>query len=108
MKPLQECDGRLVATLLHLHLSLADRARVNPPVPQAILFERRGTRLGYRLLCPIPHISIVDAPELNSDLATLSRDLEKILIHNGLYPNEAHAFLNSASTELFAHQQNRP
>jgi hypothetical protein len=75
--------------------------RAESTIPQAILYERRGTRLGYRLLGPIQHSSIVDAPELNSDLATLSRDLEKILIEDGLYPDEARAMLKTWNDSWF-------
>src|SRR5215470_9934706 len=48
-------------------------------IPQAILFERRGERLGYRVLGPIQNSAIVDSPELNGDINSLSRDLQKIL-----------------------------
>jgi hypothetical protein len=70
-------------------------------IPQAILFERRGTRLGYRILGPVQHSSVVDAPDLDADLASLSHDLEQILIANGLYPDEARAMLQTWNDSWF-------
>jgi hypothetical protein len=70
-------------------------------IPQAILFERRGTHLGYRILGPVQNSSIVDAPELDSDVATLLRDLESMLIENGLYPDEARAMLKTWNDSWF-------
>jgi hypothetical protein len=70
-------------------------------IPQAILFERRGERLGYRLLGPIQNSSIADSPELNADLTSLSGDLEKILVAQGLNPDEAHAMLETWNDSWF-------
>jgi len=46
--------------------------RAQSAIPQAILFERRGTRFGYRILGFVQHSSVVDAPDLDADLASLS------------------------------------
>ncbi len=70
-------------------------------IPQAILFERRGRRLGYRVLGPVQNSAIVDPPELNTDVSSLSRDLEKILIDEGLYADEAHAMLQTWNDSWF-------
>jgi len=69
--------------------------RTQSPIPQAILFERRGTRFGYRILGSVHRSSVVDAPDLDADLASLAHDLEQILIANGLYPDEARAMLQN-------------
>src|SRR5579859_2076373 len=70
-------------------------------IPQAILFERRGERLGYRVLGPIRNSAIVDPPEMNGDINTVSRDLEKILIGQGLYAEEAHAMIQTWNDSWF-------
>jgi hypothetical protein len=70
-------------------------------VPQAILFERRGEKLGYRIIGPIPNASIVESPELNSDVASIRRDLENILVDQGLYADEAHAMLETWNDSWF-------
>jgi len=75
--------------------------RTQSAIPQAILFERRGTRFGYRILGPVQHSSVVDAPDLDADLGSLSHDLERILIANGLYPDEARAMLQTWNDSWF-------
>jgi len=70
-------------------------------IPQAILFERRGQRFGYRILGPVENSSIVDRPELVADTNLLSRDLEKILVGQGLYADEAHAMLETWNDSWF-------
>lgn len=71
------------------------------PIPQAILFERRGEKLGYRIVGPIQNASIVDSPELDSDLPSIRRDLERILIEQGLFADEAHAMLETWNDSWF-------
>ena len=71
------------------------------PIPQAILFERRGEKLGYRILGPVQNSAIVDPPELSADINSLSRDLEKILVAGGLNRDEAHAMLQTWNGSWF-------
>jgi len=75
--------------------------RTQSAIPQAIVFERRGTRFGYRILGSVQHSSVVDAPDLDADFAALSDDLEQILIANGLYPDEARAMLQTWNDSWF-------
>jgi len=70
-------------------------------IPQAILFERRGDRIGYRVLGPVRNSSIVESPELTSDITSLSIELEKILVAQGLYADEAHAMLQTWNDSWF-------
>jgi hypothetical protein len=62
-------------------------------IPSVILFERRGDKLGYRLGGALPSEMSLDAPELTSTFEHLSRDLEDILMSQGLYPDEARAMI---------------
>ena len=75
--------------------------RAQDAIPQAILFERRGQRLGYRFLGIVRNSSIADPPELNSDLDTLCRNLEKTLVEQGLYGDEAHAMVQTWKDSWF-------
>jgi len=70
-------------------------------IPQAILFERRGEKLGYRYLGMVRNSSIAQLPELNSDLDRLAGDLAKTLIEQGLYPDEAHAMVETWKDSWF-------
>ena len=64
-------------------------------IANAILFERRGEKLGYRIAGPLQDTAALDAPELTGDLDNLCRDLEGILVDQGLYQNEAHAMVET-------------
>jgi len=64
-------------------------------IPLAILFERRGEKLGYRYLGAVQNRSVAESPELNSDLDSLTRDLEKTLVDQGLFADEAHAMVET-------------
>jgi hypothetical protein len=88
--------------------------RSGQPIPNAILFERRGERVGYRIAGTLPsgpgNAGILpasteiagqaaplalDPPELTSTVDSLARDLEGILITQGLYQNEAQAMVQT-------------
>lgn len=63
------------------------------PIPNVILFERRGEEFGYRIGEPIATESVLDPPRLTSTMSSLERDLETILISHGLYQDEARAMI---------------
>ena len=64
-------------------------------IPTTILFERRGDKVGYRIGGPLKEEAILDAPELTSTIDELGRDLEGILVAQGLYQDEAHAMVET-------------
>lgn len=64
-------------------------------IPTTILFERRGEKVGYRIGAALQNEAILDAPELNSTIDELRRDLEGILVGQGLYQDEAHAMVET-------------
>lgn len=64
-------------------------------IPQAIFFERRGERMGYRVVGALPNSAIVAPPELDSDIETLSSELENVLTAQGLFTEEAHAMVQT-------------
>jgi len=70
-------------------------------IPAAILFERRGAQLGYRMLGPLRGQAAYAPPELSSSLDSLSTALEGILISQGLFPDEAHAMLETWKDSWF-------
>jgi hypothetical protein len=70
-------------------------------IPAAILFERRGTQLGYRMLGPLRDQAAYAPPELSASLDSLSADLEGILISQGLFPDEAHAMFETWKNSWF-------
>jgi hypothetical protein len=72
------------------------------PIPNAILFERRGEKAGYRVLGPLRDQSSFAEPELLSASAdSLCSALEGILISQGLSPDEAHAMLETWNNSWF-------
>jgi hypothetical protein len=84
------------------------------PIPNTILFERRGEKVGYRITAGLPgdpsNADILpafadtanqpaslalDPPELTAAIDSLARDLEGILIAQGLHQNEAQAMVQT-------------
>jgi hypothetical protein len=75
--------------------------QMSDEIPAAILFERRGAQLGYRVLGPLRDQAAYAAPELSASLDSLSTELEGILISQGLFPDEAHAMLETWKNSWF-------
>jgi hypothetical protein len=61
-------------------------------VGQAILFENRAGKIGYRL---VRGTAPVDPPELMADVASLKASLVDMLTEAGLYQKEAHAMVET-------------
>ena len=80
---------------IHLQNQMSDE------IPAAILFERRGPKLGYRMLGPLRDQAAYAPPELSASLGSLSTDLEGILISQGLFPDEAHVMLETWKNSWF-------
>jgi hypothetical protein len=70
-------------------------------IPNAILFERRGTKVGYRVLGPLQDQVSFASPPLDGSLDSLFSDLEGILVSQGLYTDEAHAMLETWKSAWF-------
>ena len=70
-------------------------------IPTTILFERRGEKVGYRIGSALQNEAILDAHELNSSMDELRRDLEGILVRQGLYQDEAHAMVETWRNSWF-------
>jgi len=75
--------------------------QVPDEIPAAILVERRGAQLGFRMLGPLRDQAAYAPPELSSSLDSLSAALESILISQGLFPDEAHAMLETWKDSWF-------
>lgn len=67
-------------------------------VPGVILFENRGGKLGYR---NITGETAIDPPALDSTFARLQKDLETMLVEQGLFAKEAHAMVETWRTSWF-------
>jgi len=70
-------------------------------VPNTILFERRGDKVGYRISGGLQNETVLDPPELTASLDSLYRDLEQILIALGLYRDEAQAMVKTWQNSWF-------
>ncbi len=64
-------------------------------IPHTILFERRGEKVGYRIGGAVQKEAILDAPELTGTIDDLGRDLEGMLVAQGLYQDEARAMVET-------------
>ena len=65
------------------------------PFPSIILFERRGEKVGYRIANALQAEGNLDPPELTASVDSLARELEGILVAQGLYQNEAQAMVQT-------------
>ena len=64
-------------------------------IPNAILFERRGDRVGYRMGSAVSKEIYLDPPELTGSVDDLGRELVGILVRQGLYLDEAQAMVET-------------
>jgi hypothetical protein len=64
-------------------------------IPAVILFERRSERVGFRLAGALTGETVLGPPALTGTVDALGGDLEGILVNQGLYPDEAHAMVET-------------
>jgi hypothetical protein len=64
-------------------------------IPNTILFERRGENVGFRVNGPLETEANFTAPELDGSVDALARELEGILVGQGLFQNEAQAMVQT-------------
>src|SRR6266567_4646375 len=69
--------------------------RSEEEIPNTILFERRGQKVGYRVGGAVQKETILEPPELSATIEDLGRDLEGMLVAQGLYQDEAHAMVET-------------
>jgi hypothetical protein len=70
-------------------------------IPSAILFEKRGDKAGYRMLGPVRDQGTYPLPELSNVPNALLSDLEGNLVAQGLFPDEAHAMVQTWKDSWF-------
>src|SRR5260370_827773 len=75
--------------------------RSGEEIPNPILFERRGGKAGYRIGGAMRKDAVLDPPELTASIDDLGRDLEGMLVGQGLYQDEAHAMVETWRTSWF-------
>jgi hypothetical protein len=65
------------------------------PIPAALLFERRGERLGFRVVqAPAKQFTLA-VPELNGNIDSLRQSVVDLLVAQGLYQDEAQAMFET-------------
>ena len=64
-------------------------------IPNAILFERRGDKVGYRVGGSVTKGIPLDPPELTGNVDDLGRDLVGMLVKQGLYVDDAQAMVET-------------
>jgi len=69
--------------------------RSEDEIPNTILLERRGEQVGYRIGGALPKDVVLGVPELTATIDDLGRDVEGMLVFQGLYQDEAHAMLET-------------
>jgi hypothetical protein len=69
--------------------------RGDEEIPNVILFEKRGQSVGYRIGGAVSGQMLLSPPELNGTVEDLGRELEGMLVAQGLYQDEAHAMVET-------------
>jgi hypothetical protein len=75
--------------------------RSEEEIANVILFERRGEKVGYRVGGAVQDKAIVEAPELTGTSESVGRELEEMLVNQGLYQDEAHAMVETWRNSWF-------
>jgi hypothetical protein len=70
-------------------------------IANTILFERRGEKVGYRIGGAVRKETALDPPELSGTVEDLCRDLEGMLVAQGLYQDEARAMVETWRSSWF-------
>jgi hypothetical protein len=70
-------------------------------MPAIILFERRGDKVGFRMGGALKTTALLDPPVLKGNVDSLCAELEEILMSRGLYPDEAHAMIETWRSSWF-------
>jgi hypothetical protein len=65
------------------------------PIPAVIVFERRGEKIGYHVVTSPQDHAVLETPSVSGSVNTLRRDLEDLLVSQGLFPDEAYAMLET-------------
>jgi hypothetical protein len=71
------------------------KSRSKEEIANTILFERRGDKLGYRIGGAFHGEATLEPLELSGSVDELGRELERILVSQGLYQNEAQAMVET-------------
>jgi hypothetical protein len=64
-------------------------------IPTLILFERRGDKLGYRVLPSLQASATLNTPSTSGTIDSLRNDFADILVAQGLFRDEARAMLET-------------
>ena len=64
-------------------------------IPNTLLFERRGDKVGYRVDGALVGEAVLDPPELTGNVNDLGRELVGMLVAQGLYLDEAQAMVET-------------
>jgi hypothetical protein len=70
-------------------------------IPNVVLFERRGERVGFRIGGAVENKTTLEPPALTEDVNSLSKELVGVLISQGLYQDEAQAMVETWRTSWF-------
>lgn len=74
---------------------------VQENIPAMLWSERRGERLGFRVVRPTGSSSTLEAPELNGDMNSLEQTVVDLLVGQGLYQDEAQAMFETWQDSWF-------
>jgi len=77
------------------------QSHTDEAIPNVILFERRGDKVGFRIAGALQDQLLLASPALTDSVDALGRELEGLLVAQGLYQDEAHAMVETWRTSWF-------
>ena len=77
------------------------QSHTDEAIPNVILFERRGDKVGFRIAGALQDQLLLASPALTDSVDSLGRELEGLLVAQGLYQDEAHAMVETWRTSWF-------
>lgn len=90
-----------VSTAIHADGSVLAENLSSEAIPAMLLFERRGDRLGFRVVQQAANSLALDPPELNGNMDSLKQTVVDTLVAQGLYQDEAQAMFETWRNSWF-------
>lgn len=81
--------------------NVAIENRSDEAIPNVILFERRGEKVGFRIGGAVESKTMLEPPALTESIESLGKELEGMLISRGLYQDEAQAMVETWRNSWF-------
>lgn len=84
-----------VSVKIHPDGSVLAENLTDQRIRSALIFERRGDQMGFRVADSSKQPPVLNPPELNADMNSMKQTVVDMLVAEGLYPDEAQAMFET-------------